>query len=143
MILNTIFMLTVGAALSVNGCNSDLSNWSIGSGSADTVGAFIETKYPGARIVERDMDDGRMELEIWHGGHSKDVYFDYEGKWLYTTWDVFTLTLPGYVKQAASEKYPNYRIDDADYLQTPEGEFYSLELERYGQEVHFRVNVQK
>ena len=44
------------------------------------VAALIEQMYPGARIQERDWDDGYLEVEIWHDGREKNVYFNGAGE---------------------------------------------------------------
>ena len=93
---------------------------------------FIAEKYPGARILEQDWDDGYLEVEIWHDGREKDVYFNGAGEWVRSKWDVRISELPDAVTNALTKEYPDYRIDDAEYIQTPESEYYLIELEGRG-----------
>ena len=44
--------------------------------SGGDVESFIEKKYPGARILERDYDDGFLEVEILHDGTKKELKFN-------------------------------------------------------------------
>ena len=37
--------------------------------------SFVRRKYPDARILDRDTDDGRIEVKIRHRGTEKIVYF--------------------------------------------------------------------
>lgn len=95
--------------------------------------AFIESKYPGARIVELDMALVNMqagyEVDIVHDQRSKDLLFDQEWTWVETSWEIWPNELPQAITGAVSAQYPNTRIDDADYVETPDNTFYRLELE--------------
>lgn len=96
---------------------------------------FINEKYAGARIVEVDIEDdknngnfGFTEIDIIHEGISKEVLFDKNGSWHSTSWDV--QILPTVIMNTISTQYPDYRIDDAEYYEKPDGIFYYLlELE--------------
>lgn len=112
-----------------NGDNPGGGNGGMVDGSIEE---FIADKYPGARIIEQDWDDGYLEVEIWHDGKEKDVYFNGAGEWVWSQWDVRISELPEAVTSALSKEYPDYRIDDAEYIQTPESEYYLIELEGRG-----------
>lgn len=92
---------------------------------------FISKEYRGASIREAEYsDNGLFEVEIRHDSHIKDVYFDQNDEWVYTIWDVKVLNLPDAVKSGVEKAYPGYRIDDADFVQRADGEFYKLEIEK-------------
>ena len=93
---------------------------------------FIADKYPGARILEQDWDDGYLEVEIWHDNKEKNIYFNGAGEWVRSQWDVRISELPEAVTDTLSKEYPDYRIDDAEYIQTPDSEYYLIELEGRG-----------
>ena len=97
----------------------------------DAVIDFIKKEYRGAVIREAEYNDnGLLEVEIRHDSRIKDVYFDSDDNWVYTSWGLNVLALPVAVKSAVEQVYPGYRIDDADYLQRPEGSLYKLEIEK-------------
>ena len=60
----------------------------------------------------------------------KDIYFDKENYWVYTTWDVRTSDLPTVVKNAIEAQYPGYRIDDADNVESVDKSYYKVELDK-------------
>ncbi len=96
----------------------------------DTILDFIKKEYRGATIRDVEYsDNGLFEVEIRHDSQVKDVYFDSNDNWVYTIWDVSVLALPSAVKNAVEQSYPGYRIDDADYVQRPDGNLYKLEIE--------------
>ena len=52
------------------------------------------------------------------------------------------MELPEAVKAYVEKNYPNYHIDDSDYVETPAGNYYELELERNGKrDVILRLNA--
>lgn len=96
-----------------------------------TVKSFIEQNYPGATILSAEYDrDNLLEVEIKHENILKDVYFGNNNAWVYTKWDVAVASLPQAVTDAVAQAHPDYRIDDADYIVTPEAVFYKIEVER-------------
>ena len=96
-----------------------------------TIADFIQKEYRGATIRNAEYDgNGLYEVEIRHDSHIKDVYFDKENYWVYTTWDVRTNDLPTVVKNAIEAQYPGYRIDDVDYVESVEKSYYKVELDK-------------
>lgn len=106
------------------------------------ISGFIATKYPGARILEYDYDDGLLEVEICHENREKEVYFNGRNAWVYTEWDIRRHELPQAVTQAiAASQWASFEIDDIEYVQTPQNEYYLVELERGKQEVELRIEA--
>ena len=79
------------------------------------VTTFVRRHYPGARILDRDTDDGRIEVKIRHEGKEKIVYFTRAGRWLCTEWELRRERLPKAVVSAVARKgFPFRTIDDND-----------------------------
>lgn len=103
----------------------------------ETIKAFINDKYPGAKILEIDVEDDRddwdfgfTEVDIYHDGKYKDVLFDKDGGWYSTSWDIFISDLSDVIKDAINDQYPNYWIDDAEYFEMSDGNnYYLIEIE--------------
>lgn len=92
---------------------------------------YIETEYRGATIHSTEYDNyGLYEVEIRHNSIIKEVYFDSDNNWVYTTWDVRVADLPAAVKDAITEKYPGFRIDDVDFVERVGKSYYKVELEK-------------
>ncbi|HIZ88222.1 MAG TPA: PepSY-like domain-containing protein [Candidatus Coprenecus pullistercoris] len=116
------------------------------SGNGQMVGseiaALIEQAYPGARILEMDYDDGYLEVEIWHDGREKDMYFNGAGEWVWTEWDICYSEIPEAVMNVLASEYAGYEVDDVKYVDTPDGGFYSVELEGRGDsELNIRIDT--
>lgn len=105
---------------------------------------FIKKQYPNARLVEIEVEHGMTEVDIIDGNISKEIVFNSSNEWISTSWDVRRNELPKTVTHAiaSSEKYAGYQIDDADFVETPEGEYYLVELEKGELEVKVKVNAE-
>lgn len=108
-----------------------------------TAAEFIANKYPGAVVLEKDYDDGFLEVEIWHENSEKEVCFNGAGEWVCTQWDIRYGELPQDVAEAiAASQWASYYIDDIEFIQSPSGEYYLVELERGEREVTLRIDAQ-
>ena len=97
----------------------------------DNIRDFIEQKYEGAKILYAEKEfNGEIDVEIIHNDTRKDVKFNRREEWISTTWDVPVSQLPDVVRERVQDSYPEYRIDDADYIETPAGDRSKLEIER-------------
>lgn len=128
-----------GTVVPVSG-NDDIPGGGSGGMVSGSIEEFIASKYPGARILDQDWDDGYLEVEIWHDGREKEVYFNGSEEWVWSQWDVRTSELPEAVKTVLEAEFPDYRIDDAEFVETPGSEYYRIELEGRGdQEINVRI----
>lgn len=100
---------------------------------------FIEKNYPQARIVEVERENSRIEVDIIHEKLSKEVWLSTSCEWISTSWDVYALPVKVTDAIAASE-YNGYRVDDAEYVETPAGNYYRIELEQGEKEVNVKIN---
>ena len=101
--------------------------------------AIVNDKYPGALIMDVEYDDGQIEVEIVHERRGKDVYFSIDHTWLRTEWDVRRAELPASVTSKIEAVYPTWKIDDAEYIETPSGQWYKIELEKGDAEKEVRI----
>lgn len=84
--------------------------------------SFVKRKYPGARILDRDYDDGRIEVEMRHQGFKKTACFTHGGRWLCTVWELRRERLPKAVVSAvARQGFPFRTIDDNDCKAVEDG----------------------
>lgn len=103
----------------------------------------IDTRYPGAVILDMDTEKGIIEIDIRHENISKEVHFNSQNEWLYTSWDVKRADVPAAVLNAITQNYANYTIDDIDYEERANGSnVYVFELEQGNKEIHVTVNTE-
>lgn len=120
----SLLMLLPLALVGTSCDNDDDNNVAIN----DNVRTYINTHYPDAVILDAEDQYGLLEVDIYHDSREKEVYFD-DDAWVMTMWDVAINTLPETVTAAIAAAYPDYRADDAEYVETPEGTYYSIDLE--------------
>ena len=104
----------------------------------------LDEKYPGAIVLERDYDDGLLELEIRHNGIEKDVYFDRNNKWVRTNYDMPMLKLDASVSRSInsyiSTNHNGFVIEDGEVevLEDLQGLKYIVEIEN-GKDVEYKL----
>lgn len=104
--------------------------------------SFINDKYPDARLIEIEVEQGVTEVEIVHEGRCKEVRFDKTNNWISTSWDIRRNELPAVVTQAlANSEYSTYTVDDAEYYEAPQGDYYQIELEQGAKEVKVKIDT--
>ncbi len=108
---------------------------------------FITTNYPGARIIEYEIERGNLEVDIIDENKGKEVVFNKSEnyKWIHTKYDVIRSEVPQKVMDAlAASQYKDYRIDDIDCYETKTPKtpsYYRFELESGNTEVKINIDT--
>lgn len=98
---------------------------------SDSVRMFLQAKYPGSVILDYGKNaNGMLEVEFIHDYTEKDAFFDNEGNWVFTSWEVSVSSLPDAVNAVLAKVYPQFYVDNADYVERPEIVYYEIELQR-------------
>lgn len=105
----------------------------------NAVKAFVEEKYPNARIVEIEKErNGMIEVDIIHENLHKEVTLSADYQWISTSWEVRILPI-SVTNAIDASAYSGYRIDDIDFVETPNGSYYWIELEQGNKEVKVKI----
>lgn len=105
----------------------------------NAVKAFVEEKYPNARIVEIEKEkNGMIEVDIIHENLHKEVMLSADYEWISTSWEVRILPI-SVTNAIDASAYSGYRIDDIDFVETPNGSYYWIELEQGNKEVKVKI----
>lgn len=101
-----------------------------------TIAQWIAARYAGAVIVDREYDDGFLEIEFLHENIRKTACFNASGNWVYSEWDVDYASLPGEVRLTLQNNYSTYRIerDEIQAVENASGLAYEIEMEKGDQE---------
>ena len=99
----------------------------------------LNDRYPGAKVVERDYDDGCLELTILHENLRKEVLFDGRNNWLRTEWELHRL--PQNILDAVQQA--GYTLDDDEFecIETSGGMWYEFEARKDRREYDLRVDT--
>ena len=121
--------------------NDDYEDYLPGPAPSSTITEFITDKYPGARIVEIEHEHANIEVDIIHDKRSKEVVFNAQEEWMNTHYDIRKNEAPSVVLQAlANSAYGDYVIDDIEKYETPQGEYYLIELEKGNHEINVTID---
>ena len=108
--------------------------------------AFAEM-YPDARDVEWDAENGywvvSFELGTPPNVKECEAWYDVNANWIRTETDLVDNALPQSVKDAiAASEYASALLlaGDVDYVETPDGNFYELEIYLNGLGIKLKVS---
>ncbi len=143
-----LWMLILAAAMIFSACDNDdrYENYPGPMQPSDLpqdTRSFVDSYYPNARITDIDYERGVYEVDIIDNGVERELYFSSDGTWLRTTTDLRLSDVPQVVLDAVqTTEYAAWQLEDADFVQTPDGEWYLLELEeRTGREREIRLKI--
>lgn len=92
---------------------------------------FLAQKYPGAVVVDKDYDDGYLEIDIRHDNIIKEVKFNGRNEWIKTTWELRYAALPEAIRQTLTkEGYQQADVDDIEVTENASGVLYEVEIEK-------------
>ena len=108
-----------------------------------SVNDWIEQHFPGARIVDVDVERNGTEVEIVDNGVKYEIWFDASSSWMQTKTEYDLRNIPDVVRNFVQTNYPDYRIDDAEKYETSSnGIYYHIEIEQGYQEKDIYLNAQ-
>lgn len=113
------------------------------------VRAEFERMYPDAFDVEWEWDGSYWEVSFERGKRpdttEHKAWYDKGGKWVMTSTDVPLSSVPQKIIAylAADPVYGTAPVidDDAEFIETPQGDFYRFELSMTGRKVKVDVNI--
>ena len=136
-----LIILFFGAlGITLTGCDNDddLLPTEVPSG----VMVNFTAMFPGV-TAQWERERGLLKAEFYNEGREVDVWFRPDGTWVMTSTDVFPSDLPIAVRDYASQNYPDRYIDDADWVETPSGSYYLLELDKHNAaDVYVKVSAE-
>ena len=103
----------------------------------DAIRKVIDERYPGATVIEKDYDDGYLEITIRHDNLVKELQFNGRNEWIRSEWEV--RQLPDAVTSAIEQG--NYTLDDRefDYVETASESWYEVEVRQGRQEMKLYI----
>ncbi len=109
----------------------------------DKVNTYISTNYPQAKILEAEMEEGMYEVDIFDGTAYRELLFTSEGDWSSTETQVRKDAVPQNVMDALlASEYASYTIDEIDFYETPQRNYYYFELESPSQDVDLIITLE-
>lgn len=103
---------------------------------------YIKLNYPGAKIIDKDIENKLIEVDIIHENKHKELKFNSKNEWLSTCIDLSVSETPQLILTAISSNpsYSAYHIDDVEFWQTSQGNYYQIDLEGAGADIKVKVS---
>ena len=109
---------------------------------AENIQASVIEIYPQARIIDMDRDRKTIEVDIIDSNNIKrDVYLDLSFRWLRTETDINRNALPTEVSNRIASEYANWFIDSAKQVDTPQGNYYLVEIEKGERDKYIKIDA--
>ena len=107
----------------------------------DNIKEAVAELYPQARIVEMDNDYKTIEVDIIDNEIRRDVYFNLSLNWLRTETDIRHADLPIEAANKIATKYTSWFIDSVKTVDTPQGSYYLVELDRGERDKKIKIDA--
>ena len=106
--------------------------------------AQFNAMYPGAKDVEWEREGyyWKVSFETGRDRVDREAWFDKNGDWLKTETDLHLSSVPQYIKDyldGSIYKDASFEDGDAEYIETPSGNYYRFELLFGGIEIKVKV----
>ncbi len=99
----------------------------------------FEQMYPGVPVMEWEVEFGIYRAEFLKDGKPAEAWFQPDGTWVKTKTDLLPADLPEAVVNFLAENYAGYPIDDVDWVETPSGNYYFVELDAKGADIYLQL----
>lgn len=101
----------------------------------------FQNLYPQVQPYDWEIEGAYIKAEFYKDNLHSEAYFTPEGAWVRTETD-FRGALPEPVVTYLTTNYPDYTVDEVDWVETPNGNYYEVELEKRGTP-DLKVNVKE
>lgn len=105
------------------------------------INASIKAIYPDARVVDIDRELRTYEVDIVDNNIKREVYLDLSMKWLRTETEIRHTEIPTAVTDRVANKYSGWYIDSAKLIDTPQGSYYQIELDKGEREKQVKIDA--
>lgn len=116
----------VFAALNLSSCSNDDETLQTNNVPEVVRNVFEELyKTPSATW---EYENGMLKAEFRHEGKEAEAWFKQDGTWVRTEFDYHS-ALPTAVQDHIATNYQDYVVDDIDWVETPDGNYFDIELD--------------
>ncbi len=110
---------------------------------SETIGLFLDKKYPNAVIKEKEQKNGYLCIEVEQDGVEKEIRFNGKDEWVDSEWDIDIKDVPVTIMNVLNTAYPNAAIDpEVEFYESAEKSYYEFEIVVNYQEQEVRILTQ-
>lgn len=101
----------------------------------------FDSHFTNTSHVKWEQEGNEFEVEFHMNGQEHSAKYSSQGEWMETEKELKVKELPEFIAEAIKAKYKDAEIEEAEWVITPDGEFYELEVESNDQT--FEVKISK
>lgn len=133
---NLILTISVMAFLSLGACGQ------AGKDVPGNVKTVFSKKFPNALKVKWDNEEeNEWEAEFKMDGKIYSANFDNDGNWMETEYEISANDIPAIVKATLKKDFTDYKIEESELSETPDGKVYEFELEKGKEEIKVTIDM--
>ena len=106
------------------------------------IATYISRNYPTATVLSLQRRKGATEVDVLDGDQVRQIYFDAMNRWGLTRTELQQSELPQLITLAIDNLYLEYTIDDAALIDSPNGEYYLIEVDSSAGQSTLRISTQ-
>ena len=99
----------------------------------------FKERYPEAIIKEWEKEGSLLKAEFLLNSVESEAWFTYNGSWVKTK-SPFKGNLPQEIRDFLQEHYNGYQTDDITWVETPQYNYFEIELERGNTEIKISIH---
>lgn len=133
------------AMIGLQSCDNDDKD--LAQAPTDIQKAF-DAKYPDTHVTEWELDRGEYKADFYYSdatytGIEATAYFSQSAQWLRTEFEVIGLyhsgKLPEAVKTTISREAGTAKVDDVDFIDTPDTDYYLVEIDQEPNDRYLKI----
>ncbi|MBS1592988.1 MAG: PepSY-like domain-containing protein [Bacteroidetes bacterium] len=102
----------------------------------------FHARFPNAARQKWEKENAtEYECEFHNGKTEMSAKYDQSGKWLETETEVKVTDLPPAVLEVIIQQYKDYKLKEAEVVETQEGKLYEAELSKGGKVTELRLSA--
>lgn len=92
--------------------------------------ALFRQMFPSTTAQWEKEANGQLKAEFYDNHREMEAWFTTSGTWVKTVKDLAVSELPQTVLDYVTANYKGMEIDDADWVETPQSNYYQVEIDR-------------
>ncbi|MEJ0029100.1 MAG: PepSY-like domain-containing protein, partial [Bacteroidota bacterium] len=126
--MKKVIILTIAIGFALVGYSQKVKDSDVPAAVRDAFGKAFP-KATGVKWSKEGANEFESEFKV--GKEEKSAVFDNAGVWLNTETEIETSDLPTAVQSSIKKQYPDYKIEEAEVLETPDGvKLYEVEVKK-------------
>jgi len=118
-------MIMITSVIGLSGCCNHEAD------APEKVKTAFSEKFPDAKkIVWEQEGENKWEAEFKMNSKEYSATYMADGSWIETEYEIKTKEIPEAVKNTLDTEFAGFEIEEGEFIENPEGNFYEFEIEK-------------